>query len=56
MGELQDKIKKGLAEATLGYLNSSKRTGKDKLYSTLEDFSVLCSQDISDEILIFLWE
>ena len=39
MSETTDKIKRVLADATVGYLNSSKRADKDALFSTLEDFT-----------------
>jgi len=36
---MADKAKQMVLDATLGYLNSSKRAEKDHLYSTLEDFT-----------------
>ena len=35
----QETLKRVLTDTTLGYLNSSKRTAKDTLFSTLEDFT-----------------
>ena len=34
-----DKVKRVLADATIAYLNTSKRTAKDTLFTTLEDFT-----------------
>ena len=36
---MADDLKRMLSSATINYLNSSKRTAQDKLFSTLEDFT-----------------